>query len=342
MLEEIRESVLRRKLVPKAEMPAFEFSAPPLEEEAAECGRLLPRSFIRAASRVADMVARASVRSSRGVALAELVDLPEAEGFAALLKGPEGPPGLVIFDPPAFSSVIEAMTIGTLSHKAPALRRATETDAALMADLVDAILTEVDAHPDPADPFAPGFRQDRLIDDLRLLDVMLEDVPFSLTVLEVELLAEGTVRKGVFTIALPEPAPEMPAFSDFDMSFDEGPVHDVHWERALEASVMTAPAQLGAVLGRVRLPLAEVMALGVDSQVTLPLSQLEEVQLEGLDRTVLAMGRLGQYRGMRALRLTALPDDGGSDTGSDALADIDEGEGALAELDWAQERPDDA
>jgi len=338
MLEDIRESVLRRKLVPKAEMPAFEFPAPPLDEEPAG-GRLLPRSFIRAASRVANMVARASVRSSRSIALAELVELPEAEGFAALLKGREGPPGLVILDPAAFSSVIEAMTIGTLSRKAPAPRRATETDCALMADLVDAILTEVDAHPDPGDPFAPGFRQDRLIDDLRLLDVMLEDVPFALTVVEVELLAEGIARKGVFTIALPDPAPEMPALTDFDMPFDEGPVHDVQWERALEASVMTAPAQLGAVLGRVRLPLAEVMALGVGSQVTLPLSQLEEVQLEGLDRAVLALGRLGQYRGMRALRLTTLAMVDSTDTGLDPHMNTEGG--PLAELDWVQESTDD-
>lgn len=338
MLENIRESVLRRKLVPKADMPAFEFSAPPLEEEVAG-GRLLPRAFIRAASRVAGLVARASVRSSRGVGLAELVDLPEAEGFAALLKGREGPPGLVIFDPPAFSSVIEAMTIGTLSRKAPALRRATETDAALMADLVDAILTETDANPDPADPFIPGFRQDRLIDDLRLLDVMLEDVPFALTVLDVELLAEGTVRKGVFTIALPEPVPEMPAFSDFDMSFDEPPAHDDAWERALEASVMTAPAQLGAVLGRIRLPLCDVMALKVDSQMTLPLSQLEEVQLEGLDGAVLALGRMGQYRGMRALRLTALAEGDTTDGWSDP--DLSAVSGPPAALDWPQEGLDD-
>jgi len=341
MLEDIRESVLRRKLVPKAEMPAFEFSAPPLAEEPAVGGRLLPRSFIRAASRVADLVARASVRSSRGVSLAELVELPETEGFAALLKGREGPPGLVLFDPAAFSSVIEAMTIGTLSRKAPALRRATETDCALMSDLVDAILAEVDANPDPADPFAPGFRQERLIDDLRLLDVMLEDVPFALTVLDVELLAEGTVRKGVFTIALPEPAPEMPAFADFDMSFDDAPAHDDAWERALEASVMTAPAELGAVLGRVRMPLSEVMALGVDSAVTLPLSQLEEVQLEGLDRSVLALGRLGQYRGMRALRLTSVSEDPGDEAGFVPAAGTGDGGGALAELDWSQESPDD-
>lgn len=312
MLEDITDSVLRRKLAPKVDIPAFDFSAPPLDEEPAG-GKLLPRSFIRAASRVAGIVARASVRSGRGAVLAELADLPEGEGFAALLNAREGPPGLVVFDPSAFSSVMEAMTIGLLSNRPPAMRRATQTDAALMAELVDAVMSEVDANPDPADPFAPGFRQGRLIDDLRLLDVKLEDVPFALTVLDVELLAEGTVRRGVVSIALPEPVPEVAAFPDFAMSFDEGPVHDPQWESALAASVMPAPARMDAVLGRVRMPLAEVMALGVGSQVTLPLSQLEEVQLEGLDRSVLALGRLGQYRGMRALCLITLRDAAGLD-----------------------------
>ncbi|HHX88670.1 MAG TPA: hypothetical protein GX700_02675 [Paracoccus sp.] len=314
MLEDTTDTVLRRKLAPKVDTPVFDFSAPSLDQEPAG-GKLLPRAFIRAASRVAGIVARASVRSGRGVALAELVDLPEGEGFAALLNAREGPPGLVVFDPSAFSSVMEAMTIGVLSNRPPATRRATLTDAALMVKLVDAIMSEVDANPDPADPFAPGFRQGRLIDDLRLLDVKLEDVPFALTVLDVELLAEGTLRRGVVSIALPAPVPEVAAFPDFARPFDDGPAQDLQWESALVASVMPAPARMEAVLGRVRMPLAEVLALEVGSQMTLPLSQLEEVQLEGLDGSVLALGRLGQYRGMRALCLTTLRDPEGFDEG---------------------------
>ncbi|MCC5969815.1 MAG: FliM/FliN family flagellar motor switch protein [Pararhodobacter sp.] len=284
----------------------FEISAPPPDEDVGS--RVLPRAFIRAASRVADMVALATLRASRSVTLAELVDLPEGEGFTALLRASEGPPGLVIFDPVVFSSVIEAMTIGAVTTRGPALRRATLTDAALMGELVDALLAEVDANPDPAEPYSAGFRMGRLADDLRLLDVMLEDVPFALTVLEVELLAEGGTRQGQVIIALPAPVPELLAFADFDMGLDVGPVHDEAWEQALEASVMGAPTQMNAVLGRVRLPLAEVLALGVDSRLTLPLSQLEEVQLETLDHKAMALGRLGQYRGMRALRLMVMPD----------------------------------
>lgn len=344
MLEDIRDSVLRRKLVPKAVMPAFEFSAPLPEEDAG--GRLLPRSFIRAASRVADLVVRASVRTSRSVTLDELVDMPEVEGFTALLNAREGPPGLVILDPVVFSSVIESMTIGGLFLKTPAQRRATNTDAALIGELVDAILSELDTNPDPADPFMPGFGMGPLAEDLRLLDVMLEDVPFALTALDVELLADGVSRRGQFILALPEPVADMPDFTGIDMTFDDAPAHDPQWERALEASVMAAPAQLSAVLGRVTIPLSEALELGVDSRLTLPLSQLEEVQLETVDRKPMALGRLGQCRGMRALRLTVMPDSTaaasptGAEGGGTEGAGPDIASGAMPGLDWLDDSSD--
>jgi flagellar motor switch protein FliM len=75
----------------------------------------------------------------------------------------------------------------------------------------------------------------------------------------------------------------------------------------LETAVMRAPASLRAELGRLTLPLSEVLDLGVGGALTLPLSALEEVRLTALDGTEQAVGRLGQSRGMRAIRLTALP-----------------------------------
>jgi flagellar motor switch protein FliM len=79
------------------------------------------------------------------------------------------------------------------------------------------------------------------------------------------------------------------------------------WDQSLSASVMRAPASLRAELGRVTMPLSKVLELGVGGALTLPLSALEEVQLAALDGTVQAVGRLGQSRGMRAVRLTSWP-----------------------------------
>lgn len=309
MMDAIRESVLRRKLVPRPEEPAFEmpfaFDDAPAPEEPA--GRVLPRSFTRAANRVLGLVAQGAVCSSRTAAVPELLELIDPEGFVALLARGDEPPGLVIFDPHAFVAVIEAMTIGTLGRRAPPPRRATATDAALIAELVDAVLGDVDANPDPVDPFASGFRFGQHARDQRLLDVMLDDVSYALTVMDVEFNADDVVRKGRFILALPEaPQPMIETFSFDEPAFDE-PAQDSAWEEALQGAVMAAPADLRAVLGRVRMPLSQVLELGTDSRLVLPLAQLEEVQLEALDRRPVGLGRLGQYRGMRALRLTVLP-----------------------------------
>lgn len=307
-------SVLRRKLVPRATAPAFDMPMPAFDmpmEPAEPQGRVLARSFTRAASRVAGLVTQGKIRSSRAARVPELLDLIDVEGFVALLANGDSPPGLVILDPTAFVSVIEAMTIGTLGRGAPLTRRATPTDAALIAELADAVLADMEANPEDSDPFAPGFRFGQHARDQRLLDVMLDDVSYQLTVMEVELTAGDVTRQGEFMLALPEPEPAFAAFPSYEEPvFETEPMIDSGWDEALESAVMAAPAELRAVLGRVTLPLAQVMALGVDSRLTLPLVQLEEVQLESIDRRPMALARLGQYRGMRALRLTSLTGDG--------------------------------
>ncbi len=298
------ESVLRRKLAPRPAAPALDMPFDDIPPDPG--GRALPRAFGRAASQAAGLVAQGRSRASRTGTLAELLDLVDPLGFVGLLTSADGAPGLVMIDPTGAAALIEAMTIGTLARQPPAPRRPTRTDAALLGDLVDAVLTELDANPDPADDLAPGYCFERRVDDLRLLGVMLEDVDFTLGVLGFDLHADTTSRAGEFIVALPQPAlsfaplePELPAPSVLDLP-------DTRWQTALENAVHGAPAELGAALGRVTLPLSEVMALGIGSQLLMPLSLLEEVQLETLDRRTLGHGRLGQFRGQRALRLTAL------------------------------------
>lgn len=77
---------------------------------------------------------------------------------------------------------------------------------------------------------------------------------------------------------------------------------------ALKAQVMAAPASLNAVLGRVRMPLTQVMALKVGDRLEMPLSQIESVEIMGVDGRRRAEARLGQARGMRALRVTRISD----------------------------------
>ena len=64
-------------------------------------------------------------------------------------------------------------------------------------------------------------------------------------------------------------------------------------------------ASLDAVIARVTLPLSLAMALGVGEVIRLGTAAIDRIDLEGHGGVRVAGGRLGQNRGMRALRLVA-------------------------------------
>jgi len=73
---------------------------------------------------------------------------------------------------------------------------------------------------------------------------------------------------------------------------------------AIGAVVMGADCVLHAVIARLTLPLLQVMDLKVDQVLALPDAALDKIELEGIDGRKVATGRLGQQRGLRALRLS--------------------------------------
>lgn len=325
------QSVLRRKLAPR--LPAGDFLAdlPPLAEPAPD--RQLSRALIRALNGCVGLVARADLRAHRSAALAELAEHLDPEGFVALLSQPDGPPGLIALDPQGMAALVEAMTTATLSTRQPAPRRPTRTDAALLADVVDSLLHQRDGGEGAV------FRFDRMVRDLRLLDVLVEDGGYDLDLVDFELSAGSVRRAGLLLLALPQPAlPDMPDLfaATAPLPFDDAP--DPGWQAALEAAVLGAPADLRAVLGRVRMPLAQAMALEPGSALLLPLSQLEEVEVETIDRKPLGRARLGQFRGMRAVRMTVLNGGNAAGKGADgAMPPAGEAPQPVATLDPADE-----
>jgi len=58
------------------------------------------------------------------------------------------------------------------------------------------------------------------------------------------------------------------------------------------------------VLSRVSLPLNRVLDLKIGELVTLTRAGIDRISFEGLDGRALAEGKLGQHRGMRAIRLS--------------------------------------
>ncbi|MBN8291630.1 FliM/FliN family flagellar motor switch protein [Rhodobacter sp. NTK016B] len=284
-----RDPVLRRKLTPRPPPP--DPDAPVLSGRAG----LLARAFGRSISNAAPLVAEDTALHWKHASLPELLDAIDSDAFVMLLDTGGGPPGLVTMDQQGFATVIEAMTIGRLGVAKPGIRRPTSTDSALLAEILDAALKGLG----PEDPVT-GFRCARPVPDHRLLPVLLDEIDYDLVALTAVLISGDVTRPLRLMLALP-PLPEDPV----DPSDTDTPAPS--WTEAIEDAVMGASADLRAELGRLRLPLADVLALASGRALTLPLSNLEEVNLVALDGVTHAIGRLGQTRGMRAVRLTGWP-----------------------------------
>ncbi|WP_431299591.1 FliM/FliN family flagellar motor switch protein [Tabrizicola sp. BL-A-41-H6] len=238
--------------------------------------------------------------SVRRTSLAELLELPPDRALLALLDGPEAGLGLLMLSPPVLSAFIEVQTIGRVSPQPAPGRKPTRTDAAMVAGVIDAALVEMDdILAEEADLiWAGGFRYASYLEDARPLGLLLEDDAYRVLVAEVALA--GGVKTGEVILALPAQGrgrrPAVDAKAEADLA---GP----QFTSALGAQVMQVDCTLLAVLGRLSLPLSRVMAIAVGEVLPLPAAALDAVSLETQDGRRLAAGKLGQNRGMRAVKL---------------------------------------
>jgi len=236
--------------------------------------------------------------------LAELLELPPHQALIAVLQGPAEGMGLLILTPPVLAAMIEAQTLGKVSTSPLASRKPTRTDAAMVAPTLDAALEgleqalaqEADLH------WAGGFRYASFLDDPRPLGLLLEDIDYR--VLTAELSLGLGARQGAVILALPaEGKGVMPAaaVSGPEAAAQSGQA----FAQALAEQVEETACVLDAVVSRVSLPLNRVLGLKVGETIPLPRASIDRIQFEGMDGRRLAEGRLGQNRGMRAIRLTS-------------------------------------
>lgn len=242
--------------------------------------------------------------------LAELLDMPPERALIALLEGPEQGLGLIALSPDLMAAAIEMQTIGRLAPAPPPPRRPTRTDATMCAGLIDRALHDLEtalaASADLA--WAGGFRYASFLEDQRPLALLLEDHAYRVLGVEVDL-CDG-LRKGSVLLALPatgrgpKPAPSLS-----DGAAAVAAARD--WSDRLAAAVMGVECALDAQIARLRLPLVQVMGLQPGQVLPLGSAALEDVLLHAADGRQVAQGRLGQNRGLRALRL-APPEEAGA------------------------------
>ncbi len=236
----------------------------------------------------------------RRASLAELLELPPERALLALLDGPEAGLGLLMLSPQVLSAFIEIQTIGRVAAQPAPGRKPTRTDAAMVAGVIDAALVEMEAVlAEEADLiWAGGFRYASHLDDARPLGLLLEDDVYR--VLVAEIAVAGGAKVGEVILALPAAGRGVrPLVDPAAVDDQSGP----QFTSALGAQVMQVDCTLTAVLGRLSLPLGRVMALAAGEVLPMANASLDAVALETLDGRRLALGRLGQNRGMRAIKL---------------------------------------
>lgn len=232
--------------------------------------------------------------------LAEILELVPDRALLALLDGPGGGLGVIMFAPLVTATFIEKQTLGRLSAQPPGLRKASRIDAAMVAGVIDRALAGLDETlAEEADlSWAGGFRYASYLEDARPLGLMLEEDAYRVLSAEVALGGQG--REGQVILVLPAQGKgEGPALG-VEMPDSEAP----QFTAALSAQVMLADCRLDAVIGRLTLPLRQIMALQQGQTLVLPSAAVDTVSLETVDGRHVTAARLGQHRGLRALKLT--------------------------------------
>lgn len=217
--------------------------------------------------------------------------------LAALLDSPGGY-GVAMLDAGSLSALVEWQTAGRLRAVAAAPRRPTATDAAMVADLLDRILSTQEAMvAELAPPRAPtGFRYATALAEPREIGLHLSDSTHDHWRIDLALGPDGK-REGRLDLVLPrEPSTPQKKRSD-------------GWERQIEARVMGCEIALTAQLARVTMGADRLRALAAGERITLPMRTISTVRVLGPGGDHVAIGRLGQSAGRKALRIETPPAD---------------------------------
>jgi flagellar motor switch protein FliM len=312
MADERIQSVLRRKA--EAGKPVAD-SAPMTPD------RAITQALAKVAQDSFGLPLQVTAARESRMSLADLPEALEDLSLLAMIEGPGEALGLMVLPPATLSALIEMQTMGQLAKSAPAPRRATRIDASMAADFIDAVLVQIGDFLAETEAviWAGGFRYASYLDDPRPLGLLLEDIGYRVWSLQLELGAGG-MRQGGLLWVVPANGrgthlrrnPGQTALAataeGIASAAAERAAQEAAWGKQMQGTVMGTQAVIEAVLHRVSLPLSAVMALRPGLDIPLPSDALEHLRLEGAGRRRLSLGRLGQSRGMRAVRVIAEED----------------------------------
>ncbi len=246
----------------------------------------------------------ATSSSERIASLPDLLERLPENGLLAVLEGPEDGQGLMAFDFNALSAVIEKQMTGAVGTSLPPARRATRTDAALVADLIDAVLQRFEATLAGREEsrWASGFGYSSHVEDLRPLGLLLEEIDYR--IFGISLDFEMGTRTGDIILALPAEG-RGAVLAAPDLAEPGDAISDPNWSSGLQVRVFEGEVRLDAVLHKFHLPISAISELKPGDEIPIPVSAIDNVRLSGAERIPLGRCRLGSSQGFRALRLGA-------------------------------------
>lgn len=232
------------------------------------------------------------------VSLTELLDIAPDRALVSVLDGPQGGLGVLLLAPTVTAALIEMQTLGRLASQPPAPRKPTRIDAAMVAGVIDRALAGLDETlAEEADRiWAAGFRYASFLEDLRPLALLLEEESYR--VLLADVVVGAGAREGQVILVLPATGRGEHAASA-SAEAEAAP----QFTLALAAQVQAVDCRLEAVIGRLTLPIRQIMGLQPGDVLELPFSGIDTVSIETMEGRRIASARLGQNRGMRALKV---------------------------------------
>lgn len=259
-----------------------------------------PTALARAARDAAGLALTVTSCRATVCSLGELLETLPDLSLIAMVNGPGGALGVMVLSPPVLSGTVEWQTLGRVMPHAPVARKPTRTDAVLVQPLIDRALYGLGAAVDGSDDmiWAAGFRYGSCLEDARALALILEDAPYRL--LTGQVVLAGGKKEGLVLLALPAegrgPAP--PPRDDLSET-----AATLVFQAALAEQVNASKITMDAVIARVSLPLSQVLALSAGELLHLPGATTDRIDLEVPGCTRTGGGKLGQARGMRAVRV---------------------------------------
>ncbi|MGI9393860.1 MAG: FliM/FliN family flagellar motor switch protein [Boseongicola sp.] len=200
--------------------------------------------------------------------------------------------GLIIVDNQFLAALIEFQTLGKVSGSPPAERSPTNTDVTFVSDILDQWLSDMarlGSDQGPAEVLLPtGYARDAGRLDLRAVELALDPGQYRSLTITVDFGEKA--KLGKISIYTPKVAASGAKTLDATLGCQ------------LKTHLLDAPVEMTAVLAREPLSLEEITNLRAGDVFPLPEAQLQSVRLEVEGGELIAMARLGQAGGKRAVR----------------------------------------